>query len=406
MRRVVITGMGAVTPLGADVAALVDGIENRRSGVRRMPGWEAYRGLRSLVAAPAEVRDEKSIPRRNRRSMGRMSFFAVRAAEEALADAVIERARLGSGRVGCAIGSTMGGAEALSQTFETMSHEKDLAKLSSMKFFQCLAHTAAMNVSQYLGITGMVLAPSGACASSLQALGIGYDLIKCGRQDIVLCGGSEEVHPTVTAAFDILYATSTGYNEEPQETPRPFDKKRDGLVCGEGCGIVVLEELEHARARGAAIHGEVVGFHTCASGDHVSESSHASIERCLRGALEDAAVSAAEVDYVNAHATATRHGDAEEARAIAEVFGDRVPVSAFKGYIGHTLGASGAIELIAALVGMRRGVLYPTLNLQEADDCGGIRHVLERTASRVDLMVKNSFAFGGINASLVCRRAS
>jgi 3-oxoacyl-[acyl-carrier-protein] synthase II len=308
-------------------------------------------------------------------------------------------------RLGCIIGSTMGGPESLCETFETMLPERDLSRLSAMKFFQCVSHTAAMNVAQYLGITGCVMATCAACASSLQAIGLGYDLIRMGRQDVVICGGSEEVHPTVTGSFDILFATSTGYNDAPERTPRPFDSERDGLVCGEGCGILVLEDFERALERGVKPHAEIIGYHTGGSGEHVSQSNRASIVHCLEEALKSAELSPGDVDYISAHGTATRHGDEVEANAIAEVFGDTVPVSSLKGHIGHTLGASGALELIVSLMVMKNGVIHPTLNLETVDEgCGGIHHVREPLHRDVRVVMKNCFAFGGINAALVCRR--
>jgi 3-oxoacyl-[acyl-carrier-protein] synthase II len=404
LRRVVISGVGAVSPLGNDVASLVRGIEEGKSAVRYMEGWDRYTGLRSLVAAPAKLENERAIPRKSRRSMGRMSILAVQAVERSLADAGIGPESLSSGRLGCIIGSTMGSAESLCDTFETMLPERDLSRLGAMKFFQCVSHTATMNVAQYLGITGCVMATSAACASSLQAIGLGYDLVRMGRQDVVVCGGSEELHPTVTGSFDILFATSTSYNDDPQRTPRPFDRDRDGLVCGEGCGILVLEDRARALERGAEIHAEVIGYHTGGSGEHVSQSNRASIVHCMREALVDAELSAGEVDYINAHGTATRHGDEVEAAAIAEVFGDSVPVSSLKGNIGHTLGASGALELIVSLASMKNGVIYPTLNLDTVDEgCGGILHVREPLRREVRTLMKNCFAFGGINAALVCR---
>jgi len=387
------------------VDALVEGIERGRSAVQYMQGWDQYIGLRSLVAAPARLNNEKAIPRKSRRSMGRMSVFAVQAAEEALADAGLAMESVPSGRMGCIIGSTMGGAESLTEAFETMLPRKDLSQLPAMKFFQCVAHTAAMNVAQYLGITGYVMATSAACASSLQAIGTGYDLIRMGKQDVVLCGGSEELHPTVTASFDILFATSCGYNGDPQRTPRPFDRERDGLVCGEGCGIVALEEYERALSRKAHIYGEIIGYHTAGSGDHVSQSSSDAIMVCLREALASAGIASHDVDYINAHGTATVQGDRAEAEAIRKVFGDTVPVSSLKGYIGHTLGASGALELIVSLATMQRGTIFPTRNLERvADDCQGICHVMRPLAGDVKIILKNCFAFGGINAVLVCQR--
>jgi len=405
MRRVVISGVGAISGLGNDVAALVDGIAADRSAVRRMEGWEAYRGLRSLVGAPARLENEKDIPRKARRSMGRMGIFAVQASEQALAAAGIERAELGSTRVGCIIGSTMPGAEALCETFEIMLPTKDLSLLTAMKFFQCVSHTASMNVASYLGIKGCVMATSAACASAAQAIGTGYDLIRLGRQDVVLCGGAEELHPTVTASFDILFATSTSFNAAPDRTPRPFDRERDGLVCGEGCGIVVLEEYERAVRRGAPIYAELIGYDTAGSGEHVSQSNTDGIEGCMRAALAQAGLQPDDVDYVNAHGTATRDGDAAECAAIARVFGDRVPVSSLKGHMGHTLGASGALELIVCLAMMERGRVFATRNLENvADDCTGVQHVRESAARELRTIVKNCFAFGGINAVLVCRR--
>jgi 3-oxoacyl-[acyl-carrier-protein] synthase II len=405
VNRVVISGVGAVSALGNDVASLVEGIGQGKSAVRYMEGWDQYMGLRSLVAAPAELVNERAIARKSRRSMGRMSVFAVQATEQALADADIDREGLSLGRTGCIIGSTMGGAESLNETFEIMLPERDLSQLTAMKFFQCVSHTAAMNVAQYLGITGYVMATCAACASSLQAIGTGYDLIRMGKQDVVLCGGSEELHPTVTASFDILFAASSGYNQDPQRTPRPFDKQRDGLVCGEGCGMVALEEYERAVRRGAKIYAEIIGYHTGGSGDHVSQSNREAIVFCLREALASANVTSSEIDYINAHGTATVHGDRVEAEAIRDVFGDTVPVSSLKGYIGHTLGASGALELIVSLAMIEKGIIFPTLNLETVgEDCRGIRHVIKPLSGDINVIIKNCFAFGGINAALICKR--
>jgi len=370
-----------------------------------MEGWNKYTGLRSLVGAQAELKDEKQIPRQARRSMGRMSIFAAQAAQDAVADSGLDPAFLSSGRAGCAVGSTTGSAISLNDTFETMLPDKDLSKLSSMMFFQCISHTAAMNVAQYLKLNGMVLAPSAACASALHAMGLGYDMIRLGSQDVMLCGGAEELHPTTTGSFDILFATSVKYNDQPQKTPRPFDRDRDGLVCGEGSGILLFEEYDHAVKRNARIHAEVLGYYTCNSGDHVSESNRATMATCMREALRQAGIEPAQVDYINAHATATLQGDKEEAEAICDVFGSFVPVSSLKGHLAHTLGASAAIELSAAIAGMHKGLLYPTRNLENiSPDCAGINHITGSSLNRRGkILVKNSFAFGGISAVLVCR---
>lgn len=402
--QVVITGMGVVSPLGGSVAEQADALASGAHGLRAMPDWSAYQGLRSLVAAPAELRDARAIPRQNRRSMGRMSLFAAQAAQEALHEARADSSTLGDGRTGCIAGSTTGSAISLSNVFETMLPDHDFTRLQSMQFFQCLSHTVAMNLAQYLGLKGMLLATNAACASGLQAIGMAFELIRSGRQEAMLCGGAEELHPTVTGSFDMLMAASTGYNDRPGEASRPFDAARDGLVCGEGAGILLIESWERARQRGAPILAEILGFQTCSGGAHISESNREGIARCMRGALVDAGCGPGEIEYVSAHATGTLQGDGEEAAAIREVLGGAVPVSSLKGHLGHTLGASGAIELAAVVRGLREGRLYPTRNLETvAEGCGGIRHVTTPETTRARVFLKNSFAFGGINATLVCR---
>ena len=410
LKRVVITGLGAITPMGTGIDALQKGLAEHRSATVSMRGqWRHFLNLHSLVAAPGPDLDEKRVPRQSRRSMSRMSFYGHDAAQQALADAFgtgsAGPAHFSPGRLGCIIGSTTGSPIALNETFETMLPDRDIGKLSAVKFFQCVSHTVAMNVAQCLGITGNVLATNAACASGLQAVGAAYDMMRLRRQDAVLCGGAEELHPSVTASFDVLFAASARFNDAPSQTPRPFDRDRDGIVCGEGAGILLLEDYDHARARGAKIYAEVIGYHTCASGDHISQSSRLALIQCLRQALAGAGTAPDEIDYVNAHAAGTLQGDAEEAATLRELFGGRVPVSSLKGHIGHTLGASGPIELIATLLMMRDNVIYPTLNLSNpASDCEGLRHVTATISQRIDTILKNSFAFGGINAALVCRK--
>ena len=405
LRRVVITGIGVVSPFGNGVAELMKGVEEGRSGVCFMEGWDQYIGLQSLIAAPVEMRGEKNIPRHKRRSMGRLSIFAAQAADEALADAGITLANEDRWKIGCVVGSTMGSARSINESFELMLPDHDLTRLTSTMFFHCMSHTAAINVAQYLELNGAIMSTSAACASALHALGTGYDMIRLGRQDVMLCGGAEELHPTVTASFDILYATSTKYNDNPKKSPRPFDRDRDGIVCGEGSGILVLEDYERAVRRNAKIYAEVTGFCTTSSGLHVSQSNKESMVTCIRRALDEAGLTPDGIDYINAHATATLQGDQEEAEAIREIFGASVPVSCIKGNIGHTLGAAGAIELAAALKMMEQGVIYPTLNLENvSQDCEGIQHVMHPLKKEVNTVLKNGFAFGGINAALVCKK--
>ena len=246
MKRVAITGLGVITPLGNSVETFIAGLEHKENATVYIPEWAKYKGLRCLVGAPARLEDEKLIPRQNRRSMGRLSIFAVQAAQQALKDANIPTDALSNGRLGCVIGSTMGSAESIADAFENLLPDNDLSKLTSTKFFQCVSHTAALNVGQFLGITGTVMSTNAACASALQAIGAGYEQIRLGQQEIMICGGAEGLHPTVVGSFDVLFATSTKFNQAPKETPRPFDAQRDGLVCGEGSGIVVLEDYDLA----------------------------------------------------------------------------------------------------------------------------------------------------------------
>lgn len=405
-QRVVITGQGVVCPIGHSVDEMMAGLESRHSASVRMPDdWNVYAPLHCQVYAPTEVRNPKAIPRTARRTMSPMSIYAVQAAIQAVAQAGLTSEDIASNdRVGCMMGSTTGSSQTLARTYELLIREKTgYQLLGAAEFFRCVSHTVAMNVAQYYAIKGVVSSTAAACASGLQAVGAGYDQIRLGRQDIMLCGGGEELHETTIGSFDILYAASSGYNDSPSQTPRPFDAKRDGLICAEGAGVLVLESLEHAQKRGATILAEVAGYHTCSNGTHVSQSDHASMVTCMNYALEEARVNASEIGYVNAHATGTLQGDAAEATAIANVFGDKVPVSSLKGHMGHTLGSSGPIELAATVEMMRRGVIYPTANLEEiAEDCKGIELTQEKTARPFGAFLKNSFAFGGINSAVVC----
>lgn len=406
LNRVAITGMGVVTPYGYGVEKLIQGIRDRKSTIRYLKSWEDYSGLKSKVGAPAELRDESRIPRHKRRSMSPMSLHSIAASEEALAQAGIDRKELSSFQSGTVAGSTMGSAKSINELFEIVLPDKELENIPSMLFFKCMSHTLAMNIAQHFGLNGIVLATNAACASGLQAIGTGYEMIRLGQQDVMLCGGAEELHQTVTGIFDILNATSIGYNDSPSLTPRPFDRDRDGLVCGEGAGIVVLEEYGHARRRGAEILAEVVGYNTSGSGAHISQSNAAMMEKCLRRALRSAALDSSDIDFVSAHATATIQGDQAEAEAISKVFGNNVPVSSIKGNIGHTMGAAGAIELSATIAMMHESIIYPGLNLENvAPDCEGLNHVMRPIEKRINYSLKNSFAFGGINCSLIIKNA-
>ncbi len=404
LNRVVITGAGVVTPIGDSVGEMMDGLAQGVCATRVMSNWNRLGPLRCQVGAPVEIKQPTAIPRRFRRTMSRMSIMAVQAADQALKQARIHPSSISENpRFGCVLGSTTGSPEATTQSYQTLLARHDYTLLGAAEFFRCVSHTVALNVAQYLGVKGMVMATAAACASGLQAIGLAYDLARLGRQDVIVCGGAEELHETVVGPFDILYAASSRYNDSPSRTPRPFDVDRDGLVCGEGAGVLVLESLDHATRRGANILAEVVGYHTCNNGIHVSQSDSASMAMCMRTALQAAGLKPGDIGFVNAHATGTLQGDLAEAQAIAAEFGKDVPVSSLKGHLGHTLGASGAIELAAVVEMMRRGVIYPTRNLERIDPaCSAIGLIQEVTPRRFQAFLKNSFAFGGINAAIVC----
>lgn len=404
LKRVVITGLGVVTPYGYGVDRMIQGIKEKRSTTRYLPQWAEYTGLRSMLGCPAELVGIEKIHRHKRRSMSRMSFHAIAAAEEALAQAGLDLSDVPAHRVGTVAGSTMGSALSTYEFYERIVPRRKMENIPSMLFFKCMAHTLPMNIAQYFGINGSVISTNAACASGLQAIGTGYEMIKLGNEDVMLCGGGEELHQTVTGIFDLLEATSKGHNETPGLTPRPFDRDRDGLVCGEGAGIVVLESYEFARARVATILAEVVGYRTMGSGAHISQSNATVMEACMHSAIKGAGLEPSDIDFVSAHATATLQGDQAEAEALAGVFGLGTPVSSLKGNIGHTMGAAGAIELAATIAMMNNNTLLPGLNLENvAPECSGITHLTEPVETEVRYALKNSFAFGGINCALIIK---
>jgi 3-oxoacyl-[acyl-carrier-protein] synthase II len=346
-----------------------------------------------------------TIPRKYRRSMSDMSVYATLAAYEALQQAGFEVSDCKSGKMGLSVGSTVGSPVANEMFFRELFENESVEHIRSTFFFKIMSHSCAANLAQVLGIRGRILSPSSACATGCQAIGYGAELVALGKQEVMLCGGADELHPLTVATFDMINAASVRYNHRPVETPRPFDADRDGVVCGEGSGIVVLESLGSARKRGATVLGEVLGFATTSDPSSIANPDAEAMADCMRRALEDAGLPAESVDYVNAHATGTETGDMAESRAIDQVFGGGVPVSSLKGHLGHTMAASGAIELQAAVGMMNRSVLVPTRNLNSPDlDCGKLNFVRKNKVKDLSVCIKNSFAFGGVNSSIVLRR--
>jgi 3-oxoacyl-[acyl-carrier-protein] synthase II len=404
LESVVVTGIGIISPLGHRFEQLNSALFAGESGVKYVPELQEIGGLRSRLAATVEGIDPKQVPRKIRRSMSNMSIYAYLASQQAIAMAAFPDEQLASGRTGVVIGSTLGSTDTIEKFFTDYFRDHSLERMKSGLFFQIMGHSCAANVAQSLGITGRVMAPSAACATSCQAIGYAYEQIAFGRQDAILCGGADEFHPLTAATFDVMNAASTGFNQKPTESPRPFDKDRDGIVCGEGSGILLLEKKSAALARGATILAEIIGFATTSDTSSIANPDPGAMHECMRLALEDADLDADDLDYINAHATGTMQGDVSEAEAIRRLVGDRVPVSSLKGHLGHTMAASGAIELAASIGMMLHGKLVATRNLQQIDpSCNGIKHLQQNQSAQVKFVLKNNFAMGGINSTVILR---
>ncbi len=408
MRRVVITGIGALSPLGHDWPTVLARLRSQKNVVRIMPGWEEYAGLNTRVGAPAAPIEFSATTyhRKRTRSMGRVALLSVRATEMALADAgLLGKEMLSSGQVGIAYGSSSGSPPSIAE-MGGMLVNKTTANITATTYIRMMSHTAAVNIGIFFGIQGRIIPVSSACTSGSQSIGYAYETIQNGRQSVMLAGGAEELDPTQAAIFDALFATSVKYNEMPWLTPRPFAADRDGLVLGEGACTLVLEDLQHALDRGARIVAEVVGFGTNSDGAHVTQPHSSTMAQAMRLALESAQMSPNDVGYVNAHGTATDQGDIAESQATHEVFGQRIPISSLKSYMGHTLGACGALEAWMTVAMMQEEWFAPTLNLGQVDArCASLDYIREEGRNiSTDVVMSNNFAFGGINTALIFRR--
>lgn len=406
MKRVVVTGMAGISPIGVDWETITHSLKEKRSGVRYMADWEKYEGLETRLAAPASDFVKPShYTRKKIRSMGRVAILATRATELALENAgLLGDPILQSGLVGVSYGSSAGSTEAVAH-FGNMLINHRTDGLNATTYIKMMAHTAPVNIGVFFGLKGRVYTTSSACTSSSQGIGYAYEAIRAGSQVIMVAGGAEELCPTEAAVFDTLFATSTR-NSEPHLSPRPFDANRDGLVIGEGAGTLILEELEHAKARGAKIYAELVGFGTNTDGAHVTQPESDTMATALELALHDAGIDANAIGYVSAHGTATDRGDVAESHATNRVLGNSMPISSLKSYTGHTLGACGALEAAIAINSMNSGWFHPTINLDNIDpECAELDYITGN-GKHIDCeyVMTNNFAFGGINTSLIFKR--
>jgi 3-oxoacyl-[acyl-carrier-protein] synthase II len=402
-RRVVVVGMGIRSPVGNTPEELVKSLRESRSGIHIMPEWESVKNLRTRVAGLCHIEGEELIPRPYRRSMGRVALLAALSAMDAVKESGLSEKEIASPICGISYGSTEGSTKSQMEYIGNMIQNRSLEGIPPSWYLKCMSHTCAGNLSILFHTRGPFIASCPACVSGSQGIGFGYETIKAGKADIMITGGADEVDVLSAAVFDLMMATSSNYNDRPSETPRPFDEQRDGLVVAEGGATLVLEEYERAKNRGAPILGEIAGFWTNGSGAHLTNTDARSAEECLLAALKDAGRSPDEIQYVNAHATGTTHGDKVEAFVMNKIYGPDVPTTSIKGYMGHTMGACGAIEAIATLLMMREGFIAPTLNLENPDPVlPPLNHVIgESRDHRARLAASNNFAFGGVNTSLV-----
>ncbi len=406
-RRVVITACSAITPIGYGKQAIVDSLRQGRSGVRPLRDDGLLTShIHSRVFGTVDYPIAYDFTRSQRKTMGPVAYYACQVAKDVLSASGLTQEFITSGRLGVAFGSTHGSPTVQRDIYKTFFQnlEDEFSSIGAVDYLRSMVHTTAVNITRMFGITGRVIASSTACTTSSQAIGFGYEMIKFGMQDAMLCGGADEYDTTTVAVFDNLLACSVNYNATPDKTTRPFDRKRDGLVVGEGGGAVLLEEYEAAKKRGAPILAEVIGF-SCNNngGDLILPNLHG-ITSTLRLALADAAITAAEVDYISAHATATKMGDIIESQAIEAVYGDRPFVTGLKSYTGHTMGACGVIELSMLLYMMEEGFIAPTLNLEEVDPrCALLRHTPELLQQEMKTAAVQNFAFGGVNTCLLIK---
>lgn len=370
-----------------------------------MDWHERFPELEAQLGAPIEdYTPPKHWTRKQLRSMGRVSYLCVDAAEQALTDAgLLGDESITDGRMGVACGSSSGSTKDIGDVGELLLTGTS-RNFSANTYVRMMPHTTAANIGIFFGLKGRIIPTSSACSSGSQGIGYAYEAIKYGLTDMMLAGGGEEFCPSEVYVFDSLYAASRR-NGEPEKTPRPYDVNRDGLVIGEGAGIFVLEELEHAKRRGAKIYAELVGYGANSDGSHVTQPQKDTMQKCMELALQDAGITPDKIGYVNGHGTATEKGDIAETLATEAVFGF-VPISSQKSYLGHTLGACGALEAWFSIEMMNGGWFAPTLNLDNIDPrCGKADYILSGGREiQTDYVMSNNFAFGGVNTSLVFKR--
>ncbi|MDH7485739.1 MAG: beta-ketoacyl-ACP synthase II [Anaerolineae bacterium] len=409
MRRVVITGLGAVTPVGNDVPTTWEALLNGRSGVERIRCFDPSEFKTQFAAEVKDFDSVQYVGRREARKLDRFTHFALAAAGEAIADSGLDLAAEDPSEIGVLVGSAVGGVISLLEQSALMA-QSGPRRVSPFLIPALMMNAAAGQIAITFGLQGPNLAVASACATGAHAIGEAAAIIRRGDAQVMLAGGSEAgIVPVAIAGFNVMGALSTR-NDAPQRACRPFDAHRDGFVMGEGAGMMVLESLAHARARGARIYGELVGYGASADAFHITAPAEdgKGAALAMQRALKQAGIPPTAVDYINAHGTSTPLNDASETAAIKMVFGEhayRLPISSTKSMIGHLMGAAGAVEAIFCLLALRDQVLPPTINYETPDpacDLDYVPNVARR--ARVEVAMSNSFGFGGHNAALLFSR--
>jgi 3-oxoacyl-[acyl-carrier-protein] synthase I len=401
MRRVVVTGMGIVSSIGNDIPAVLESLRSARPGIVAAPEY-AQLGFRCQVHGAPQLDPFEMLDRRTTRFMGKGAAWNYIAMQEAIAMSGLEESDIKNPRTGIVMGSGGPSTRTIVEAAD-ITREKGPKRIGPLAVPKAMSSTASATLATPFGIKGVNYTISSACATSKHCIGNGYEQIQLGKQDIVFAGGHEDLDWTMSNLFDAMGAMSSDFNETPARASRAYDRDRDGFVIAGGAGVVVLEELEHAKARGATIYAEVVGYGATSDGYDMVAPSGEGAERCMRLALETVK---APIDYINPHATSTPVGDAKEMEAIRAVFGDGVPaISATKSLTGHSLGASGAQEVIYCILMMQHRFLCESANIENLDPAFEDVPILRARRDDVDVAfaLSNSFGFGGTNATLVLK---
>lgn len=406
-KRVVVTGAAAISSLGHEWEEIRANILSGKNRVRYMHEWDQYPELNTRLASPVDnFQLPETYNKKKTRGMGRVAQFGVCATEKALISAGLHKDPLvKSGRCGVAYGSATGSSAAAMEFFDLLENQS-MKRINGTTYLRMMSHTAAVNISVFFGTTGRMYPTSSACTAGSQAIGYAFEAIQNGQQDIMIAGGAEELCPTQAAVFDTVYSASLK-NDTPEQSPRPYDKDRDGLVLGEGACTLILEEREHALARGANILAEIVGFATNCDGTHLVRPNKSTMAKVMQMALDNAQLSSDEIDYISGHGTATVHGDIAETTATQEVYGSKIPFSTIKGYVGHSLGNCAALEAWLSIQMMNENWFNATPNLDNIDErCGELDYIQANPRElQAKYIASNNFAFGGVNTSLIIKRS-